>query len=111
MFDGEGEVDWPQYLHEFISMLYEEDGCSDEHANLLLAHTLHESPCRWLLSLSADNVHSLKHFCDLIEDTLYHFDPDCLDRTLLQQWSAPHESVIIFGSAFMTCSFKLRRAR
>jgi len=77
-------------------MLHEEDGYYDEHANLLLAHTLHESPCQWLLSLLADSVHSLEHFCDLIEDTFYHFDLDHLDKKLLQQRKALHESVIDF---------------
>lgn len=67
MYDGKGEVAWPKYLHEFISMLHEEDGGSHEHASLLLAHTLRESPCRWLLSLLANSMHSLEHFCDLIE--------------------------------------------
>ena len=84
-YDGEGEVAWPEYLHDFISMLHEEDGCSDEQADFLLAHTLRESSRRWLLSLSADNVHSLEHFYDLIEDTFHHFDPKNIDQKLLQQ--------------------------
>ena len=52
-YDGEGEVAWPEFLHDFLSMLHEEDGCSDEQANLLLAYTLvnpHISGCAayWL---------------------------------------------------------------
>ena len=65
-------------------MIYEEDELSDEHDRLLLAYTLHESPFHWLLSLPADIVHSFEHFYDLIEDMFYHFDPDHLDRKLLQ---------------------------
>jgi len=57
MYDGEGEVAWPKYLHAFLSMLHEEDACSDEHANLLLAHTVCKYPRRWMLSLLADSVH------------------------------------------------------
>ena len=44
MYDGEGEVAWPEYLHDFLSILHEEDGCSDKQAILLLAYTLRESP-------------------------------------------------------------------
>lgn len=84
-YDGEREVVWPEFLHGFLSMLHEEDGCSDEQANFLLAYTLRESPHWWLCSLSADSVHSLEHLCDLIEDTFYHFDPDHLDQKMLQQ--------------------------
>lgn len=65
-------------------MLHEEDGCSDEQPSLLLAYTLRESPHRWLYNLLADNVHSLEHFYDLIEDTFYHFDPEHLEHKLLQ---------------------------
>lgn len=45
-------------------------------------------------------MHSCDHFCDLIEDTFHHFDPDHLDRKLLQKWRAPHESVIDFWQHF-----------
>jgi len=50
-YDGEGEVAWLEYLYDFISMIHEEDGCSDEQANLLLAYTLRESPLQWLFNL------------------------------------------------------------
>ena len=56
-------------------MNYVEDEFSDEHAGLLLAYTLRESPFRWVLSLLDDTVHSFEHFYDLIEDTFYYFDP------------------------------------
>ena len=78
-------------------MLYEEDEFTDEHARLLLAYTLRESPFHWVLSLPTDTIYSCEHFCDLIEDMFYHFDPD---RKLLQQWRAPHESVIDFWQCF-----------
>lgn len=42
---------------------------------------------------TANNVHSLEHLCDLIEDTFYHFDPEHLDQKLLQ-WKASNESPI-----------------
>ena len=45
-YDGEGKVAWPEFLHDFISMLHEEDGCFDKQASLLLAYTLCESPHR-----------------------------------------------------------------
>ena len=77
-------------------MIYEEDEFSDEQAGSLLAYTLRESPFCWVLSLPANIVHSFEHFCDLIEDTFCHFDPDHLDRKLLQQQRALHESVIDF---------------
>jgi len=83
MYDGEGKVDWPKYLLDFLFMLHEEDGYSDEHASLFLAHTLCESPRWWMLSIPANRVHSLENFYDLIEDTFCHFDPDYLDRKLL----------------------------
>jgi len=38
-----------------------------------------------VLGLLANNVHSFEHFCDLIEDTFYHFDLDYLNQKLLQQ--------------------------
>jgi len=66
-------------------MIHDEDELSDEQDDLLLAYTLHKSPFYWVLSISADTVHSFDHFCDLIEDTFYHFDPDHLDWKLLQQ--------------------------
>ena len=37
MYDGEGEVAWPENLHNFLSMIHEEDEFSDEKASLLLA--------------------------------------------------------------------------
>jgi len=83
-YDGEGEVAWPEHLYNFLSMIHEEDEFSDEQVGLLLAYTLHESPFCWVLSLLADTMHSFEHFCDLIEDTFYHFDPDHLDWNLLQ---------------------------
>ena len=78
-YDGEGKVARHDYLHEFLSMLHEEDGCSDEQSSLLLAYTLRESQHRWLFNLSVESMHSLEHFCDLIEDTFYHFDPEHID--------------------------------
>jgi len=88
-------------------MIHEEDEFSDEHASFLLAYTLHESPFRWLLSLPAENMHSFKHLCDVVEETFYHFDPDYLDRKLLQGRLRMNR-LLIFSSASMTCSFKLR---
>jgi len=41
-------------------------------------------------------MHSLEHFCDLIEDTFYHFDPEYIDQKLSQQWKAQHESIMDF---------------
>ena len=79
MYDGDGKVAWPEHAPNFFSMIHEEDEFSNEHASLLLAYTLRESPFRWVLSLPVDTVHSFEHFCDLIEDTFYHFDPDHLD--------------------------------
>ena len=39
-YDGEGKVVWPEFLHDFLSMLHEKDGCSDEEDSLLLTYTL-----------------------------------------------------------------------
>jgi len=99
-YDGEGEVPWPEFLHNFLSMLHEEDGCFDEQASLLLAYTLHESPHRWLCNLPTDSMHSLEHFCDLIEDTFYHFDLDHLHQDMLKQQKALHESPMDFWQRF-----------
>ena len=84
MYDGEGEVAWLEHLHNFISLIYEEDDFTDEQASLLLAFTLRESPFHWVLSLPADTVHSCEKFYDLIEDMFHNFDPDHLDWKLLQ---------------------------
>ena len=78
-YDGEGEVAWLENLHNFLSMIHEEDEFSDEQADLLLAYILRNSPFRWVLNLLADTVHSFEHCCDLIEDMFYHFDPYHLD--------------------------------
>jgi len=91
-------------------MLHEEDEFSDEQASLLLAYTLRESPFHWVLSLPADTVHSFEHFCDLIEDTFYHFDLDHLDRTLLQKQRASHELVIDFWQCFCDLQFQALRS-
>ena len=96
MYDGEGEVAWPKHLHKLISMIYEEDEFTDEQVRSLISYTLHESPFCWVLNLPADTVHSCDHFCDLIEEMFYHFDPYYLYEKLLQQWRAPHEFVIYF---------------
>ena len=77
-------------------MIYEEDEYTKEQASLLHAQTLRESPFCWVLNLPTNTVHSCEHFCDLIKDTFYHFDPDHLDQKLLQQQKAPHESIIDF---------------
>jgi len=86
-------------------MLDKEDVWSDKHASLLLAYTLHESQHRWLGSLMTNIVPSLEHFCDLIEDTFYHFDPEYLDQKLLQQWKASHESLMDFWQCFRDLKF------
>jgi len=99
-YDGKGKVAWPEQLHNFLSMIYEENEFIDERAGLLLAYTFREAPFHWVLSLLVDTAHSCEHFCDLIEDTVYHFDPDHLDWKLLQQRRAPHESVIDFWQCF-----------
>jgi len=99
-YDGEGEVAWPEYLHDFISMLHEEDYFSDEQDSLMVAYTLRESPFHWLFNLPTDTMHSFEHFCDLVEDMFHHFDPDHLDRKMLQKWRALHESVIDFWQRF-----------
>ena len=83
--DGEGEVAWPEHLHNFLSMIYEEDEFTDQEYGLLLAYTLHKSPFCWVIILLDDTVHSCENLCDLIGDMFYHFDLDHLDRKLLQQ--------------------------
>ena len=94
------------FPHDFLAMLDEEDGCFDEQASFLLAYTLHESPLWWLCSLSADKVHSLEHFCDLIEDTFHHFDPKPLDQKLLQQRKTPYELHTEFWDRFCVLKFQ-----
>ena len=56
-YDGEGEVDLPEYLealYEFIEDAYEFDV---EEVSVVLPYTLHESPRQWLCSIPAINVH------------------------------------------------------
>ena len=102
---------WPEHLHNFLSMIYEEDEFTNKQASLMLAFTLRESPFFWVLSLPTNTVHSCEHFCDLIEDTFYHFDPNHLDRKLLQQQRAPHESVIDFWQCFHDLQFQAPRTQ
>ena len=111
MSDGEGKVAWPKYLHAFLALLHEDDGCHDEQAHLLLAYTLYESPHRWLCNIPADNVHSLEHFCDLIEDTFYHFSLEHLDQKLLQQRKALHESTMDFWQHFRDLQFQASKSQ
>lgn len=85
MYDGEVEVYWLVFLHDFLTVLHEEDGCSNKHASLLHAHKHHESQRRWCCSLLADSVHSLEHFYDLIEDTFHYFGLEHGNQKLLQQ--------------------------
>lgn len=95
-YHSDGELIWLVFLHDFLTMIHMEDGCSDKHASLLLGCTLRESLHRWLCSIPADNVHSLEKFCDLIEDTFHHFDLEHLDNKLLQQWKAWQQSPMDF---------------
>ena len=78
-YDGEGKVANHEHLHNFISMIYEENKFTNEQESLLLAFALHESPFHWMLNLLAEIVHSFDHFYDLIQDMFYHFDLDHLD--------------------------------
>ncbi len=66
----------------------------------MLAYKLHEYPLRWLCSLPANSMHSIEHFCDLIEDTFHHFDLEHIDHKLLQQRKAPYESLDDFWQCF-----------
>ena len=91
-------------------MILEEDEFTDKQVDFMLAFTLCESPFRWVLSLLADTMHSFEHFCDLIEDTFYHFDPEHLDRKLLQQWKALRESVMDFWQRFRDLQFQAPRS-
>jgi len=105
-YDGEGKLDWPRILHNFLSIIYEEDEFTNEQVGLLLAFTLRESPFHWVLSLLANTVHSCEHIYDLIEDMFHHFDPDHLDIKLLQQQRAPHEFIIDFWQRFCDLQFQ-----
>lgn len=55
--DREGEVAWPEHLHNFLSMIDEEDDFCDKQVGLLLAYTHWESPVRRVLGLPAYTVH------------------------------------------------------
>ena len=98
-------------LTNFLSMIHEEDKFFDEQFGLFLSYTLHESPCRWVVSLSVDTVHSFEHFCDIIEDTFYHFDPYHLDKKKLQQRRAQHEFVIDFWQHLCDLQFQALRSQ
>jgi len=111
MYDGEGELAWPVFLLDFLAMLDEEDGCSDKHASLLLAYTLHKSPHQWLCNLLADSMHSLEQFRDLIEDTFHHYDSNHLDHKLLQQQKAPHKSPMDFWQCFHDLQFRALKSQ
>lgn len=102
---------WPKKLYNSIFMIYEEDEYSNEQASLLLAYTLGKSPFCWVLSLPANTMHSFEHLCDLIEETFYNFDINYLDRNVLQQWSAPHESIIDFWQCFHDLQFQALKSQ
>lgn len=110
-YDDEGEVPWPEHLHNFLSMIYEEDEFTHEQVGLLLAFTVRESPFRWVINLLTDIVHSCEHFCDLIEDEFHHFDADHLDQKMLQKWRASHESVIDFWLRFHDLWFQAPKSQ
>ena len=43
-YNGEGEVAWLEYLHNFLAVLEDADEFDEVEVNLLLSHTLSESP-------------------------------------------------------------------
>jgi len=56
-------------------------------------------------------VHSLDQFCDLIESTFHHFDPEPLNKKLIQQWKAPHESPMEFWYCFRVLQFQAPKSQ
>lgn len=56
-------------------------------------------------------MHSLDQLCDLIESTFDYFDPKPLDKKLLQQRKAPHESPTKFLERFRVLQFQAPKSQ
>jgi len=110
-YDSEGEVAWPEHLHNFISMIHEEDEFSDEQEVFCL-HThfknLHFVGCLayWLTPCThlGTSVILLKPRSIILIQTI-------LNRNCYNNGGLHMNLLLIFGSASMTCSFKLWGAK
>lgn len=51
MYDGEGDVVWPEHLHDFLSFLENEEDFDEVHVSMLLAYTLCGFPELWCCKL------------------------------------------------------------
>lgn len=52
-------------------------------------------------------MHSFKQFSDLIEFVFHHFDPKPLNKKMLKQWKASHESPMDFWNHFHLLMFEV----
>lgn len=105
-YNGEGEVAWHEYLHDFLAFLEDVDEFDEVEVSKLLSHTLRKSPQQWCRNLPHDYMHSLKQLCDLIESTFHHFDPKPLDKKLIKQWKDLHKSPMDFWQRFRVLRFE-----
>lgn len=106
MYDGEGEVAWPKYLNDFHELMENVEGFNETEVCMLLAHTLREYPLLWYHMLPPNCMHSFKQFSDLIEFVFHIFYPKALDKKMLQQQNARHESLMEFWECFHLLSFQ-----
>ena len=110
-YDGEGEVAWLEFLHDFLSMLHEEDGCSDKQGNLLLAYhftNLHIDGCAtyWMKTCT-----HLRTFVISLKTLSIIFIQTILTKKCYNNGRLHMNRLWIFCSASVICNFKLWRAR
>lgn len=70
------------------------EGLNEIEVSMLLAHTLCDYPLLWCAMLPHNSMYSFKQFSDLINKKIHHFDPESLDKKMLQQQKAPYESLL-----------------
>lgn len=106
-YDGEGELAWPEHLDYFHVLMENTEGFNETKVYTLLAHTLRDYPFLWCSILPHNSLHSFKQFNDLIESIFHHFYFEALDKKMLKQWKAPHESLEDFKGTSIVSILKL----
>lgn len=111
MYDGEGKLAWPEHLNEFHVLMEGMEDFNETEVCSLLAHTLRDHPSQRCGTLPHKFVHSFKQFNDIIKYVFYHFDPEVLDKNLLKQRKALHESPMEFSECFCLFMFEAMKSQ
>lgn len=111
MYDVEGKIPQLEYLHGFISILQEEDGCSNKQVSMLLAYTLRESPLQCCAAYQMIVCTHLNTFVISLKTLSIILVQTILTRNYYSNGRLCMNQLWIFGSTSMTCNFKLRGAR